>query len=281
MPRPHTTFESTDITGKIFEHVEHVGSGLPSDPRGMSGLAGGGLEELVEFGRDDGRARKTLVSGSSLTFSCSREVFLDFPSFFLILVDKEVDERVNLLVDELEVSAREAASSVRGGVTSCSLPWSVPPTRDASNAFCRRVEMIDLKGVPSGEDSLLPEDDLWGDGESGTRYVTTPVRMSIESNRHTGEGADTTLEETSVSSSISPSFGTSAASVRSRFVSSSSLSSESSSSSCKIAYTPRRVLRSLMLVGGLFLFPSESSQSVALVLGSVSDSEPEWSSTSC
>jgi len=88
----------------------------------------------------------------------------------------------------------------------------------------------------------------------------------------------------SASSSISPSVGTSLAPASGMLVSSSSLSSESSSCSCKIAYTPLRVLRSFILRDFFSLFSSGSPDPESAVSSPESelesDSEWEWTSPS-
>src|SRR5436190_21550541 len=65
---PQITLESTEMTGKTFEQVGQVGRGLPSGPLGTAGFLDRGTasDTFVDI---DGRARKTLVSGSSSVFT--------------------------------------------------------------------------------------------------------------------------------------------------------------------------------------------------------------------
>ena len=273
------------MTGRIFPHVPHVGSAFPSGPFGTSGLAVDDLATSMWFRSELGRVRSTLVSGSSFTALSFDGVLAGVETrllprpFDALRAEDAAEARTSFLVPD------EDSSSTGGGVATSWLHLvellSIFPFSAA--IFCRRVAMIDLKeGAAFRLETfgLSPEEELSEDmddsgGPSGG--VIRPFFRELFAQDFVEDLVDETdvRSEEDSSSSISPSIGVPLALGNGGVVSSSSLSSESSSCSCTMAYTPLRVLRSLRLTFDAFLTlaPSPSSESD-------SDSDPERSSPS-
>lgn len=158
MPSPHTTFESTEMTGRTLEHVEHRGSGLPSGPLGTS-RGGSGSFAVSGTLAIEGRPLKARGSASSFfTFTSSfpapfrlltgvgtgvaTSLPLPLSAFFLAERRREEVARVTRFAPAIDVSGGEMAS--KGGVTSCGLVSVLMVS--IFLAFCRRVEIMDRYG---------------------------------------------------------------------------------------------------------------------------------------
>lgn len=163
-PSPQTTLESTAISGRTFEHVEHIGRGLPSGPRGTSGL---GESFGASGAASEGRVRRTRVSTTSsfftLTSSLSLPIAAAFPErgvatgvgvalplplpllFFSLNIREETD-RVSRLGEGSTLRLGEASSDWEA----LRFPVALADASSCDSraaARWRRVDMMERNGV--------------------------------------------------------------------------------------------------------------------------------------
>jgi hypothetical protein len=255
------------MTGKMFEHVEHIGSGLPSAPLGTSRFGGGSLLTSTMAGAD-GLALN--IRGSASSFLTSASSFC-FP--FRVVLDKGVGTGVDTCdafwlpfplslpfprLDDNRMADAErvkrfvgvSGSSDGGGVINCFAGVGVG-VEDAL-AFWPRVEIMErnrvdwllfgVEGRSSADDKEVRADDERvviagdkavradgaGDAISGVGNEEGPATAELDCPREGGNDVRSEAVSTSASSSISP---PAAASFKTGTTSSASLSLSSESSS--------------------------------------------------